>query len=235
MKRDSLRNGFEMYAPYRINPELLFEIQFRSKSGEMYTSRQIIEMIVENNFTFDYSTSLESLNISIREKTISLISESCRDGSYVFEKFLSVLNASRDFNKAIYASWYYFDRCYIKEDPVEGYYYHFYVFYGEELILPDINVLSPPEGLFVKVDDEFFSNDRVLRLAMGRVLFKRWVDETLAGKIFFETNKIELDQGVIDSQYPLIAHLQAIHKEVKNIKLILMGTVFLLCYYILFK
>jgi hypothetical protein len=235
MGKNSLCNDFEMYVPYHVNPELLFGLSLKNEIGEIFNSRELIDMLAKSDYQFDFSSSSGAIDILLKDKTIKFTEHENRDSLYILQKFLTVLKESCDYNKALHASWYYFDKCYIREDPADGHFYHFYIFYGHDLILSDINLFSPPENFLLKQNDVYYSNDRIIRLAEGRVNFKKWIEESVTGKIFLEKNKIELDQSVVDSQYPIIEYLQKISKEVTIARWMLFGIFALLIYIVLTK
>ena len=233
---------FEQYVPYTMNFELLKSLELHKIDSKDKNKRIIVsaEDVLNDIITSDSQFLLEkavfSATLTIGNSAVEFYPLGDNCAFSMFEKYLELWKITGDASKAMSCVWYYYsDDCFIQDDPSSGEFYHFFVVYGEEIVLPYISLLSSayPDKMLLKNDTVFLSDDLLTQSAIARVFYKKWMKETMAGKIFKEKCVIKQGQNSIQAPLPaaddgcsgqdgvLAACISKLSKDVYSVKLLL--------------
>lgn len=101
--------------------------------------------------------------------------------------------------------------------------------------------------MLLKDDDEFVSDDRLTKMALASVFYKKWMSETMAGKVFKEKCKLKsnlhsrqqttttsVEESSIHND-AFSVNTEALSKEISTIKWFALTIVALLFYDVFIK
>lgn len=247
--------SFKPYVPYSINRELLDTSKLEPSSrGEKEpankTAMSIEEVLrtIGDNAEYTFDVHLYHFDVDIGADHYSFDNSG---GSFMVLK--AVLNAGKAAGgvfKALGCTWYY-----IEEDRLIDYmheYYHFFVCRGDCVLDPSVTIsdgppFTFPQAFLLEDTQVYLSNDVEDRIALTRICYEKWEQETLPGRIYAMKAKIEQEQELaketginsyLTSQHSLpllLRELSLVTKHLSYIKGLLFAIIGILLYIVLFK
>lgn len=225
---------FKQYVPYSINKELLYSMMVGVIIHEDETKRErvsggyVLSEIFDSNCVFcltmgQYPIHFEkkSLYLDIVQK-IDTPYPNGEDfcNSMMLFKFLEIVKAVGSIDAALNCVWYYYpDDSYMLDHPAGGDFYNFFICYGEKIIFPCVKIINSiyPENMLIKDDKEYYYHENEEKMAVAKVFFKKWIEETIHGKVFSEKNKAK-EKCTTDL---LVATVSEIKDAIATIRIVL--------------
>lgn len=203
---------FKPFTPYILNQNIFAELKLKpnTRSREVEFANKdtmsvldILNIISDNfsEFIFDKDEiQFLSLDFQVGKDQYSFDATE-GSGTHILRVILGIMKETGVWEDAFYSTWYYFEDDRLIEDL--HLYYRFFLCRGDRIVSPVVIIsdgppFSFPENFLLEDTEVTLNNDAEDRVAITRICYEKWQNETLPGKIFAMKTRMQQESDLAE-------------------------------------